>query len=59
MAYSDFSLDRVTKNFGLTICDQIDMFAAVSELESSSLLAEILKDNVPISLEQQHRKISL
>ncbi|MEG4054290.1 MULTISPECIES: hypothetical protein [unclassified Microcoleus] len=56
MAYSDFSLDRVTKNFDLTISDKIDMFAAVSELEPSRLLAEILKDNIPLALSSNTEK---
>jgi hypothetical protein len=56
MAYSEFSLQRVTRNFELTISDQIDMFAAVSELESSKLLAEILKDNVPLALSSNTEK---
>ena len=56
MAYTDFSLYRVTKNFDLTISDKIDMFAAVSELESSTLLAEILKDNIPLALSSNTEK---
>ncbi len=56
MAYSDFSLDRVTKNFDLTISDKIDTFAAVSELEPSTLLAEILKDNIPLALSSHTEK---
>ena len=56
MAYSDFSLDRLTNTFDLTISDKIDMFAAVSELESSTLLAEILKDNVPLALSSHTEK---
>lgn len=56
MAYSDFSLQRVTRNFELTISDKIDMFAAVSELESSTLLAETLKDNVPLALSSNTEK---
>jgi hypothetical protein len=56
MAYSDFSLDRVTKNFDLTISDKIDMFAAVSALESSTLLAQILKDNIPLALSSNTEK---
>ena len=56
MAYSDFSLQRVTNNFELTISDKIDMFAAVSELESSTLLTEILKDNVPLALSSNTEK---
>ena len=56
MVYSDFSLQRVTNNFELTISDKIDMFAAVSELESSTLLTEILKDNVPLALSSNTEK---
>ncbi|MFM9266309.1 MAG: hypothetical protein EAZ09_03575 [Oscillatoriales cyanobacterium] len=56
MAYSDFNLNKVTSNFELTISDKIDMFAAVSELESSTLLTEILKDNVPLALSSNTEK---
>ncbi|MEG4119685.1 hypothetical protein QUA43_19730 [Microcoleus sp. N9_B4] len=50
MTYKDFNLKTVTKNFGLTIGDRIDLFATVPELEPSSLLVEVLKENVPIAL---------
>ncbi|MEG4446025.1 hypothetical protein QUB47_29625 [Microcoleus sp. AT9_B5] len=50
MTYKDFNLKTVTKNFGLTICDRIDLFATVAELEPSSLLVKVLKENVPIAL---------
>jgi hypothetical protein len=50
MTYSDFNLKTVTKKFGLTIGDRIDMFATVPELEPSPLLVEVLKENVPIAL---------
>ncbi|WP_333270419.1 MULTISPECIES: hypothetical protein [unclassified Microcoleus] len=50
MTYRDFTLKNVTKNFDLTISDGIDMFASVPELEPSSLLVEVLKENVPIAL---------
>ena len=50
MTYRDFDLKNVTKKFDLTISDRIDMFASVPQLEPSSLLVEILKENVPIAL---------
>lgn len=56
MAYSDFNLQIVTSTFELTISDKIDMFAGVSELESSTLLVEILKDNVPLALSSNTEK---
>jgi hypothetical protein len=50
MAYSDFNLKAVTKNFDLAICERINMFANVLELEPSPLLIEFLKHSVPIAL---------
>ena len=50
MAYSDFNLERVGKVFGLTISDNVNLFANVPELSSSNLLKETLDYNVPIAL---------
>ena len=50
MTYRDFDLKTVTKNFDLTISDRTDMFANVPELEPSTLLVQVLKENVPIAL---------
>lgn len=50
MAYSDFTLDRVEKAFGLTVSDNVNLFADISELESSTWLKETLDYNVPIAL---------
>ena len=59
MTYHDFNLKTVTKNFGLTIGDRIDLFATVPELEPSSLLVEVLKENVPIALSSNTDKSRL
>ena len=59
MTYNDFNLKTVTKNFGLTIGDRIDLFATVPELEPSSLLVEVLKENVPIALSSNTDKSRL
>lgn len=56
MSYSDFTLDRVRKNFGLTISDTVNIFSSVEELECSSLLAEILQENVPLALASNTEK---
>lgn len=50
MAYSDFTLERVEKAFGLTISDNVNLFADIPELESSNWLKETLDYNVPIAL---------
>ncbi|NJK66772.1 MAG: hypothetical protein HC789_09600 [Microcoleus sp. CSU_2_2] len=50
MAYSDFTLDRVGKVFGLTISDNVNLFANIPELSSSNWLKETLDYNVPIAL---------
>jgi hypothetical protein len=56
MAYSDFSLEKVKKTFGLTIADRIDMFAEVPEVECSKLLAETLQENVNLALASNTEK---
>ncbi|MBD2181770.1 hypothetical protein H6S82_20795 [Planktothrix sp. FACHB-1355] len=50
MAYSDFTLEKVQKAFGLTISDRVNLFANIPELESSNWLKETLDYNVPIAL---------
>jgi hypothetical protein len=56
MTYSDFNLKAVTKNFDLAICERINMFANVLELEPSPLLIEFLKHSVPIALSSNTEK---
>jgi hypothetical protein len=56
MAYSDFTLASITKAFNLTICDRVDMFSAVAEVEISLLLKEILQENVPLALASNTEK---
>ena len=50
MTYRDFTLKTVTKKFNLTISDRTDMFANVPELEPSTLLVQVLKENVSVAL---------
>lgn len=50
MAYSDFTLAKVLKTFGLTTSEKVDIFANVPEFNSSELLAEILRYNLPLAL---------
>ncbi|NET60099.1 MAG: hypothetical protein F6K47_29325 [Symploca sp. SIO2E6] len=56
MAYSDFTLDKVKKEFDLTLHNQIDIFADVPELECSELLAATLRENLPLALASNTEK---
>ncbi|MFN6476336.1 hypothetical protein [Nostoc sp. DedQUE07] len=56
MSYSDFTLDRVRKTFGLTISDKIDIFPSVQEVECPPLLAEVLRENIPLALASNTEK---
>jgi len=56
VSYSDFTLDRVRKTFSLTIYDKIDIFASVHKVECPPLLAEILRENVPLALASNTEK---
>lgn len=56
MAYSDFSLASVKKNFNLTISSQKDLFSATPILECSNLLTETLAYNVPFALASNTEK---
>ncbi|MFO1429444.1 MAG: hypothetical protein U1F76_04775 [Candidatus Competibacteraceae bacterium] len=50
MSYSDFDLKQVKSEFNLDIVETEDLFSTVEEVEISSFLAEILKQNVPLAL---------
>lgn len=50
MAYSDFSLARVKDDFGLTLDESRDLFAATSPVVPSEILTTILNDYVPLAI---------
>ncbi|RKZ91161.1 MAG: hypothetical protein DRR19_07995 [Candidatus Parabeggiatoa sp. nov. 1] len=51
MAYSDFtSLNKLKKQFNLSIHEDIDLFSSVSEVKCSDFLAMTLKENIPLAL---------
>jgi len=56
MAYSDFSLAKVSKTFELKILDAINMFSAIPELESSNFLVETLLYTVPLAISSNTEK---
>ena len=56
MAYSDFSLAKVSKTFELKILDVVNMFSAIPDLESSSFLVETLLYTVPLAISSNTEK---
>ena len=54
MDYRDFTFDRLTKDFGVAICGERDMFANAPPVEASPWLVESLKraDNVGFGSEK-------
>lgn len=50
MAYSDFKLSELSKIFGLTLRESVDLFTHVAEVECSENLAFNLKDNIPLAV---------
>ncbi|MEG4034200.1 hypothetical protein QUA03_10265 [Microcoleus sp. S36b_A4] len=56
MAYSDFSLAKVSKTFELKLLDVVNMFSAIPELESSNFLEETLLYTVPLAISSNTEK---
>lgn len=50
MAYSDFKLIDVIKNFDLTLRESSGLFANIPDQESSDLLTTILRENVDLAV---------
>ena len=56
MPYSNFSLSRVKKEFGITTYEAKDIFAAVPELPCTQHLTDTLNYHVPIALASNSEK---
>ncbi|WP_414581613.1 hypothetical protein [Scytonema sp. PCC 10023] len=56
MSYSEFSLAKAKKEFGLTTLEKRDIFATVPELTASNLLTETLNYNLAIALGSNNEK---
>jgi hypothetical protein len=56
MSYSDFTLAKVKKDFGLVTVEKMDIYSNVAELECSTLLTEILRYNLPLALASNSEK---
>ena len=56
MSYSNFSLEQVKQTFNLKTIEEFEIFAKVKPLESSELLNQILRDNLPIAIASNSEK---
>ncbi|NET03108.1 MAG: hypothetical protein F6K61_21710 [Sphaerospermopsis sp. SIO1G1] len=50
MSYSQFTLEQIKSEFGITLSEQIGFFSAIPERKYSQFLAETLEYNVPLAL---------
>lgn len=50
MPYSKLTLDELENNFELTFSETVGLFEKLPSIEPSSLLIEILRDNVPLAI---------
>ncbi|GAX42894.1 hypothetical protein NIES4075_38990 [Tolypothrix sp. NIES-4075] len=50
MPYSQFTIDVISEIFGFTISDRIGMFTDVPAVDYSTLLAQILKEYIPLAV---------
>src|SRR5436305_14848610 len=51
MAYNDFTLEALKRQFGLRTAEGTDLFGQVAPAAVSDLLREILRENVPLALD--------
>lgn len=49
MSYSDFTLAKVIKEFGLKITDNYRMYSGIHEVEPSNLLTQTIAENIPLA----------
>ena len=56
MPYSQFSVEQIKTNFGITLTRTVDLFADIAEIEPSSFLKETLQFNLPLALEINSEK---
>jgi hypothetical protein len=57
MAYSNFTLRQVEKDFHLQIEEKIDLFAHVKAIAPSDDIKKILAENIPLALDGDSREI--
>jgi hypothetical protein len=56
MSYSDFTLAKVIKEFGLKISDNYRMYSEIHEVEPSNLLTQTLEQNIPLGIASNTEK---
>ncbi|MCC3444073.1 MAG: hypothetical protein JGK01_20640 [Microcoleus sp. PH2017_03_ELD_O_A] len=56
MPYSQFSLEQIKRNFGITFTRRVGLFADIPEIEPSIFLQETLQFNLPLALENNSDK---
>ena len=56
MPYSQFSIEQIKTNFGITLTRTVDLFADIPEIEPSNFLKETLQFNLPLALEINSEK---
>ncbi|SEH04560.1 hypothetical protein [Candidatus Venteria ishoeyi] len=49
MSYSDFDLKKVKKILGVTLTEKENVFSSIKSIDISSILREILKENIPLA----------
>ncbi|MFB8797002.1 MAG: hypothetical protein U7126_22885 [Microcoleus sp.] len=56
MPYSQFSIEQIKTNFGITFTRRVGLFADIPEIEPSIFLQETLQFNLPLALEINSEK---
>jgi hypothetical protein len=56
MAYSDFTLAKVTKQFGLKVTDNFRMYSGISEVLPSDFLTQTIEQNIPLAIASNTEK---
>ena len=50
MPYSQFKLEQIKSEFGITLCEQFGLFAEIPDASYSQFLSETLEYNIPLAL---------
>ncbi|MDD1426973.1 hypothetical protein MEO94_21345 [Dolichospermum sp. ST_sed9] len=56
MSYSQFTLEQIKSEFGITFAEKVGFFASIPEQNYSQLLAETLEYNIPLALSINSKK---
>lgn len=56
MSYSDFTLAKVVKEFGLTVTDNYRMYSDTPEINPSDFLLQTIEQNMPLAIASNTEK---